>query len=107
MRSQRLSGRVLSTNAFANPSRLPYKFGKEGANGSEGHIANYSEDHSEKVLPAASFATSRHFIMLVTATVNWTGVVGDDQTESDFFGVPTDDRNRRGRRFRSQYSPTT
>ena len=66
MRSQQLSRRVLSTDAFANTlPRLQYKFGKEGGNGSEGCIATYSVDDSKKNLPAASFTTSGNSIMLV------------------------------------------
>ena len=52
------------------PSLLPYKFGKEGGNGSGGHIAGYSEDDSEKVISAASFATSGNSIVLVIADVH-------------------------------------
>ena len=54
MRGQQLFRRVLSADAFANPPGEPYNVGKEDANGSEGHIAIYSEDDSAKVSPAAS-----------------------------------------------------
>ena len=63
-------GRVLSTDAFASPPRLPYKFGKGDGNGSERHLVAYSKDDSKKVLPAtsmpvASSTTSRNSIVLI------------------------------------------
>ena len=81
MCSQQLIKRILSTDAFASPLRLPYKFEKAGGNDSEGHIAAYSEDDTKKVLPAtstsiASSSISENSVMVVIAAVHQTGVIG-------------------------------
>ena len=90
MRSQRVFQKVLITDAFASPPRLPYKNLERGRYGSEGYIATYSEDDSKNALPAASFATSGDFIMLVTAAVHGTGLMGVYQTEIDYLGAQAD-----------------
>ena len=50
MRNQRLFQKVLFTDAFASPPRLPDKKLERGRNGSEGYIETYSEDDSQNVL---------------------------------------------------------
>ena len=88
MRSQRLSRRILSTDAFDSPPWLPYKFGKRGGNGSE--IATYSENDAEKYNP---LPVSPHpEIPACSSSLPCTEPESsrDDQTESDSLGPPID-----------------
>ena len=86
---------VLSADAFANPPRLPYKIGKEGANGSEGYIATYSEDDSQKYypLPVNPLPVSPHpEVSSCSSPLPCTEPVSsrDGHTKSDYLEAPAD-----------------
>ena len=67
--SQQLPRGVLPPYAYIHSSRLRQEF-DEMENGEKGLIAIYSKDNYKKLLPAASFATSRNSTIPVTAAVH-------------------------------------